>query len=284
MGHNHLVLGGGNLGHDLFRTLGVINRGDTARFDSCKKWRYPKQSAAELYADKYDVIWCTVGAGSIGEALDNPVRAIDLHVRLAEDLLENYPLAQIIFFSSDYVSHGDENPHYQDPRSFYAETKKWLEDIVWRDYSERAPGMNHATAIRVTSLYGNHRPERTLAGRLRENHPNPPMTVKAPINRITPTPTWWLAEALAKSYRELMHNPDGPIYNAAPEGNVSVVNFARIVLGLDYEYQLTELDEDRPEKCEIGCTLPGIKAPGWDDLWFDERNELQTLSRSVCPA
>lgn len=278
----HLILGAGNLGHDLLDTLRRGHQeawlfapdldGSTGMFQGF--FSYPN-SIDCLPTDEDDdsVIWCCVGAGSVDGAKEDFNRYIDLHVGLPSLLIQNAPpKTHLIFFSTDYVASemlsSDPDRATIAPKSLYAYSKLWMEQLIIASARPRT------VAIRVGTLYGNHRPERTFPGKLKATaHDLTPLEI--PINRVTPTPTWWLAEILAERWQDLFAQDRLPIHHLAPTGNVSTMSWARMFMPDKFKIKPAGTDPERPGVSYLGCTIPGYCAPTWDYFWNDERNYLK---------
>jgi dTDP-4-dehydrorhamnose reductase len=265
----HIVLGAGNLGKDLTEHLSALNYGP----DAAIPWCYPTDGIMPVLVNKPEVIWCCVGAGSVEGAKNNMPLYIDLHVRLAAELLQfTPPGVHLIFFSSDYaaneLSPSDPEQSTLAPKSLYACSKLWLEHLV------KTTDRSRAVVIRIGSLYGNHRPDKTFPGKLRKNCSNL-SSIDLPINRVTPTPTWWLAEILASNWRALFSRNRVPVHHLAPTGNVTTLGWARLFMDEKFSIKPSGFDAERPAMSLLGCSIPGIARPAWSTLWHDDRNDLR---------
>lgn len=194
----HLILGAGNLGMDLHRALtrekvkvDILSRSVSSvrglKLD-VEHGTTPTGKATatlgELAFMDYDVIWNTLG--NCGPS-DDPVRGVeqmDLHYKFPVLLRRACPKARLILFSTHYLNH---DPHGM--RSAYALSKLAMERAFEND--------KLAFVARVGSLYGKQKPMSCLPGKivaqLLSGHQE---IARAAENRVSPTPTAWLARYL----------------------------------------------------------------------------------------
>lgn len=264
----HTVIGGGNLGLDLFKELKTAGNA-VGLLTRTNGWDF--RCVDQLPPIAGDVIWVCVGQGSIAEADKDRHEAEEIYVKAPMALLERLanPEALVIFFSTDYAA-DEALPNRADrfnpaPKSLYAALRCTFERDLARLNRDRT------VVIRVGSLYGLHKPHRTLPGRLLANLGFAEGKIDLPLNMITPTPTRWLAATLVENFDSL-HTRRGVVFHhLAPAGAVSVRDLGRFVLaGLrepkDYDKR-ERYDESRPRISNLGCSLKGVHVPHWYDLW-----------------
>jgi dTDP-4-dehydrorhamnose reductase len=231
MKKTHLIIGRGNLGWDLQDTITqytddrILLLSRSLGTDAANG----AQLLEDLRGEHFDTVWYCVGYGSVQEAKDQPLRSRVIHVStpllLARALPEHI---RLVFFSSDYAA-DEVNPSRVDlqaapPRSKYAQIKIDLETEIAR--LDRP----NTAVIRVGSLYGAHKPAGTFPGKILKNCLGSRHVLRLPSNYVTPTPTPWLARVLIANERRLF-SPDGARrHHCAPEGNVSIIDWAKIIL------------------------------------------------------
>lgn len=254
---DHIVLGSGNLGKHLSEQFNcpVVSKSSGHDFMGDLN-----REVQRLKGYKFEYLWCTVGAGSVGEAKKNFHPFVQLHLSLPVALNEAFPDAKIITFSSDYVAcpFQPEDPNLSAPMSLYAYSKSWMEDYI------RMANNDNIRAIRVGSLYGNHKPQTTFPGRLRARYPSP-QEVSLPPNQVTPTPTKWLASVLSENYSKLFEG-NLRIHHLAPEDPIQILKWGQWVLGKKYSYKTSPPDFERPQVSNLQNTL-GLVAPSCEELW-----------------
>ncbi|NBW99586.1 hypothetical protein EBR03_08450, partial [bacterium] len=262
----HVILGAGNLGKDLEHELSANGNGaillsrseglnfkDLITFDAVKDLNP-------------DVVWVAVGGGSVDESrIDSETYENAKYLNQTLPITLNYDLpstTRIIFFSTDYcadeTSPSNPESYTSNPRSEYAKQKLEMENkILGTNIPNRA-------IIRVGSLYGFHKPWKTFPGKVLANKKRP---ISLPQNLVTPTPTRWLAFTLANSLDVLFSEEGTRIHHCAPEGNVSVANLGRHILGQN-EVTLREekFDKERPEVSQLGCSF--VEVDHWYVLYF----------------
>lgn len=240
----HLVIGGGGLGLALHEALG-----DEAAL-------LTRSTGFDVHLSNVphaDVIWYTVGYGSIKEAKDDEKEARKVFVETPLNLL-NKSDAKLICFSSDYAANEDDpsNPRQSafPPRSVYASLRIEAEEKL----------KDRASVIRIGSLYGSCT-KPSFVTRALERRPN-----RLPSNLVTPTPVDWLARSLIEAQKS--GALAGGVFHAAPEGNVSVKDWG-MLLGLDLEDDMW-FDEERPRVSSLGNTI-GVSKRHWKELWDEQK-------------
>lgn len=258
----HLIVGRGNLGLDL--ELQLRNAGKHAVAVSVGRALAAKAAAEEILAYDADVIWYCIGGYTAGDQGDEMLdRMLTLPVTLARDKGNHRGL---VVFSSDYAA----DERYPElaclraptSRSPYAGAKAEMERVLLNG------NIPNTLIFRVTTLYGEWHPERTLPGKIIRNHWASTKLARLPWNRVTPTPTAWVAALLAKHAWRLME-PDGCyIHHAAPALNVPVASLAKYVLPerkLGWS-QIEFYDNARPHVSKLGCDFLD-SVPDWLTLW-----------------
>lgn len=282
----HAILGAGNLGQDLARELTRRGHATAAVFSRSCGFDATNRNDLEIILEgRYDAVWYCIGYGSVAEAKESPAEADYFHRELPALLAaRKHARTRLVLFSSDYAA--DEvapaRLHYNPaPRSRYAELKVAMErEVLGLD----AP---RVSIIRVGSLFGEHKPEGTLPGKILRNFASPSgPVVRLPSNLITPTPTLWLAGVLAQS-PDLICDPVGTrLHHCAPSGNVSVADFATFVLeGLRHPSSFDRsvwYDDERPHVSALGCTFLDHNWH-WHDVWktYWRREAFTPRSRST---
>lgn len=260
----HIVFGQGNLGIDLVERLK-----EQSESVIVYKNKYPHEFTPELWEVLYDLtkngatVWNTVGAGSINEAKQDFKKTLDAHVGLVVELIEKLPdNATLINFSSNYVA--DEewsvgNPNHRKARceSLYALSKKMMEEVVITHSKE------NVYALRVANLYGNHKPEKTFPFKIWENRDK---IQTLPPNYMCPTPTDWLARHCINTVLPNL-NSEQKVYNLAPQGQITVKDFAEMIAGKRYKWGHKDLE--RPFYSNIGNCFD--IEDSWLTLWKESK-------------
>jgi dTDP-4-dehydrorhamnose reductase len=263
----HLVIGAGNLGIDLFNQLkkNGLNVSTCSRSTGWNIQHLRQRDDFLQYAKTFDVVWYCVGFGSIKEAMEDAYGAHQIHLEIPAQLIAVCPY--VVFFSSDYVA--DErfpksnDVHASKMRSHYAHLKWRMECAV--NQSE------NATAIRVGSLYGSHKPMSTFPGKLLKNMQEKTL-VKLPLNLVTPTSTSWLSEILVQNFDRLYRNPEGQhIHHAAPHGFVTVREWGSMILGQPMNNDDTFFDYERPLLSCLDTSFASHQTH-WLQRWSEEWN------------
>ena len=266
----HAILGKGNLGSDISFFLN-----DPSNPKKKQKYEFFTRSNGfdwpapldRLMTYAPDVVWVSLGHGSVAEAKEDFVGAINCHVQLPNFLMELMPsTTKLIFFSTDYVACEDDpsNPkaQTQDPLSKYALSKLWMENLV------KFKNRPNTCVVRVGSLYGGYKPGRTLPGKLRKAFKKP-QTIRLPLNYITPTPTMYVASCLIKNLEKIFDDSNATFHHLAPKGNCQVREWGELILGEGYEVLSKKIDRERPSVSELGNTIE--PPPHWLHLWESSR-------------
>jgi dTDP-4-dehydrorhamnose reductase len=262
----HLVIGAGNLGIDIHNRLRdsgypvvMCSRSNCHDILDLRE----REEFLE-YAKGFDVVWYCVGFGSIKEAVDDAFTAHQIHLEIPSQLIK--VCKHVVFFSSDYVA--DErfpksiDAHASKLRSHYAHLKWRMECAV--NQSE------NATAIRVGSLYGSHKPMSTFPGRLLKNMQQK-NAVMLPLNLVTPTSTAWLSEILVQNFDRLCEGHER-IHHAAPHGFVTVRQWGSLICGLPMpEDENSFFDYERPLLSCLGTSFASHQTH-WLERWSEEWN------------
>lgn len=276
----HLVLGTGNLGLDLayaLRTsamkpvvLGRSNSSLHAYFDfngvdgeTAARDGKLGLTIRDLQDLKPDVIWCTIGAGGPG----SQTLTKQLHAHLTLPALLAGWAPKLVLFSTAYLNN-DIGGWYSD----YALTKHMMELTMQKRENVRC--------FRVGSLYGNHYPLKCLPGKIlsasREGRLN-----RAAFNKITPTPTQWLAESLVqgKVWERFREVP--PHFNWAPSGSCSVKTWMEMILWDLEGKQMPEVtsayDSNYPEDSAANI----IVGQSWLSLWEENCGRFYKAFKSA---
>lgn len=281
----HLILGAGNLGLDLKQSLELNTISEVHLISKSNGYEIGNAKVLEEVLNRIDpdVVWYCVGGGSVEEAKQgHPLSENSWRFNLNVPTLLNElvkPNVKLIVFSSDYVA-DEKQPKSTfvrgKIRSVYARLKSLMEQKII--YSGR-PG---TSIIRVGSLYGRHKPEKTFPGKVLNRFAEGSDVLKFPVNMVVPTPTEWLANTLVARMEELFYNSKHcpAIEHCAPSGGVSVKDWAKFVLrgyrGDDAFSKATDFyDEERPLFSGLGCSFVEGLTPHWYDLfqiYFDPRN------------
>jgi dTDP-4-dehydrorhamnose reductase len=262
MTEKHIVLGSGNLGHALKAVLG-----ERAITQPSGSWRFPADKRglrAVLDFAKPSTVWCAVGGGSIDWADKNREEAKAALLDLPLFLMDVLPLdTRLVLFSTDYVAHeafpSKPTRFNQQPGSFYAELKLFMELTV-SDFAQP-----NVRVVRVSNLYGPYKPERNLASKIRANVRQLPATVlegdtdtipsvSCFENEICPTPVDLLAHYLREN-EELLFSSEESIHHCAPNGSMSIVDFAVKVLEPGTRVYSIGQDPKRPRYSRLGCSF-----------------------------
>lgn len=251
----HIVIGKGNLGVDLCLSLAQAGL-PYMLFSPSTGFSWPK-SQAQMASVKPTHIWMTAGFGSVEACGSDFDGAFNTHVRLPWLIAHHFPQCKIVCFSSDYaaseVDPQNPNARCRHPRSYYALTKLWMEDVF-------RFGRPNAAVIRVGSLYGNHFLSRTFPGKVHEFKPN-----SLPTNIVVPTPTWWLGKLLVASLPTLFRPNVATFHHAAPKGpGIRISDWGRLITPGN-QIEDRGLDPKRPVETNMGCTLAHTDT--WQALW-----------------
>lgn len=258
----HAIIGRGNLGLDLQKVL--EQRGETVHVLTRSEGFHWPHSLEDLKKLEPDYIWITAGGGSVESAQRDFGGTVATHTSMPLEIMRSFhDNVKIILFSSDYCANeefpNDSFKRTTKPRSLYAMSKIWMEEGF--EFLNRP----NTCIIRVGSLYGKWYYQRSFPGKLVQRYPEPEKIV-LPTNIVVPTLTAWVAEVVVKHVDFLMMSPTKKIYHCAPKGNISVLNFGRMILGAGYQFESRGIDPSRPEKSGLGCNF-FEDAPNWEELW-----------------
>ncbi len=261
----HFIIGKGNLGLDLQSALDKSGH-DARVLTSSDGFECPR-GLQEIEDMKPDCVWVTAGKGSVSEAespheIDAVLNThLALPISLAKRLQKETRLA---VFSTDYVA--DESKPDQPsarttrPKSVYAAMKIGMEMAL------ESLARPRTTIFRVGSLYGGHFVERTFPGKVAKRHAKPgPVTM--PMNWVTPTPTWWVADTLACNYDSVFSNAM-QTHHIAPQGGCTILQWGRAILGDDYVFKSSGFDNQRPAYSNLGLSFNSLMGhPHFHELW-----------------
>ena len=259
----HAILGNGNLGNSLAIKL-LKNEHTVKVFSTSNGLKYPN-SLVPLYDFIPDHVWVTIGAGSVEQAIANYLPFIDLHIRLPIELAQTLNSHITLHtFSTDYVI---DNP----VKSLYALSKLTMEQTLTLINRPKT------YIYRVGSLYGTYKPHKSFPYKLKKAWIEKAGDIKLPLNKVTPTPTDWLADILIENLEkhEATNNPLHRIYNVAPLGCCSIKEWGELILNKKVEPK--DFDTSRPENSNIGCNLPIHTDLSWLDLWKERENYGQPI-------
>ena len=243
----HVVIGGGNLGIDIMR-YGMSHTTDSFKlFTASNGFRYPC-SIDPILDEIPDHVWVTIGAGSVEGAVKNFNPYADLHIRLVMELAQASTSYTLHVFSSDYTS--------EPLKSLYAYSKYSMEKLL--QILDR-PKTN---IYRVGSLYGQHKAAQTFPHKLLKNYPKP-CDVVVPENEVVPTPTDWIAKEVLSNVR----TKKTQYYNVLPSGITNIVEWAKLILGPEYNVYSSGMDDSRPSTVPFSYDLTDKKPEDWKVLW-----------------
>jgi dTDP-4-dehydrorhamnose reductase len=245
----HLILGNGNLGHDICEKLKENPENEIILLSRSTNWIFPEDLwfLKQLCNCAPNYVWHCLGSGSIDEAKKNPEMTRAINVKLPELLMTLFFDSRIILFSSDYA-----DSRFGPIKSFYAKTKYEMEQLSWSSSHNNG----NIRVIRVSSLYGVHNPDNCFPGRLK-SHCKDKEFVSLPGNITTPTPTDWLADIILKNIDGIFSTKE-VIHYCAPCNPISIMDWGRLVLG-EKKYSYLPFDEERPLFSNLGCSFAEIK-------------------------
>ncbi len=257
-----IVIGKGNLGKDLEKALiasgqevTVVSLSDGFDYRTFQWYGHPPRC-----------IWVAAGIGSIKECEANPTKALETHAIMPLELYKRFPETFFVFFSTDYCA--TEAGMWPTFRSFYEITKHALErGFDAMNYANHNVLGTHGCVVRVGSLYGRHFPDKCLPYKLLSSVIEKGYA-SCVTNKITPTPTDWLAETLVKNFHRL---PEEGFHNVAPQGNVSVIDFAKTFIDEDLIKETPITDQRRPYESKLVCKFERI--PTWLELWTARKDD-----------
>lgn len=269
----HVILGSGNLGKDLLIELNARGgKDDSVRLLSKSKgFDALNAKNLETFRDaKPDVLWYCIGGGSVDDAIKNPFQSLNLNYTcpvLISQLVQK--TTKIVLFSSDYAA-DQRFPNRPDllgpPLSEYANQKQALETKI------KSMDRDNTSIVRIGSLYGHHKPERTFPGKVIRNYSGTDEKIRLPSNIVVPTPSRWLAAMLVSNLKNLFE-PKGPIvHHCSPTGGVSVRDWGKFALANIRDGRAFDLneplwyDEQRPYVSGLGCSFSDQNYH-WYELW-----------------
>lgn len=267
----HVIVGAGNLGLDIRAEIERQGAGFGAIFSRSNGLDVRDGEAVARLVEhaEFNTLWYCVGAGGVGGARDSPELAEELLVTAPIKILRSAPKhARLVFFTSDHCA-AEEFPDTPPmattrPRSEYARLQLRLEKAVI------SSGRPNVTVVRMSALYGYHKPLATLPGKILSRFGFRDVAIRLPLNLVTPTPTLWAAARMIQC-QEKLFDARGPVFHhVAPAGNVSVRDWATFILkGLRPAtafLRSKEFDETAPQFSELGCSLTR-PTPHWYDVW-----------------
>lgn len=286
----HAIIGAGNLGLDLRAEIIRQTDGGVEVLTRSRDFDVEEVGALEdVAAADFDYIWYCVGYGSVQEAMIYPNKAHYIHVTAPEILAtKKSPETKLMVFSSDYAA--DEDSPYathwsRSPRSVYAKMKIDMEKLVMR------LAKPNVTVMRVGSLYGYHKPQTTFPGKVLERFAFSEIPLRFPSNYVTPTSSLWAAATIIGNLGRVFDGSGPMLHHCAPDGNVPVVDWARLVLkglrdGREFDEEMF-LDLARPTMSRLGCTF-AKHGWHWTDVWnayfrrrwFTSKSHLDRLPAS----
>ena len=259
----HLIIGAGNLGLDIAKE--VKSKGEQAIIVSGSgdlradlRFDFPEVDA--------DVVWCTVGAGSIEGAKADYSSYCDLHIKLPMRLAQSrfYINSLLYFFSTDYLRRTNGFANH----SLYELSKLHMEQTLIK--------LNRPNTVitRVGHLYGPHKPMRTFPGKVLLSAVER-QTVQVVENPALPTPTGYIAKVLLnkKSWDEKRTT----LHSISPKASVSFVDWARKFMPSKTTLVNMGLDATRPITLPASHTLAMVNLwPDWETLWNEYSPELMS--------
>lgn len=263
----HVIIGKGNLGCDLQIALDKMGH-DARLLTASEGFEWPESNPMFHNGEfkSTECVWVTAGKGSVESAMDphDMEDVIGTHFVLPVGLATSMPKSmRLAVFSTDYVADEADSKstakQTSRPKSIYACMKIAMEQAI---YAHKRP---LTTIFRVGSLYGGHYPERTFPGKLQKNHPNFG-EVTLPMNWVTPTPTWWVAETIVHNLHGLFHTRGPLTHHVAPVGGCTLSQWGRLVLGDGYTFKSNGFNDMRPAFSNLGLSF-GSDPRTWQELW-----------------
>lgn len=273
-GYEHLILGDGNLGKDLAGELAAVTDSvATIPFRIIDTWRSDSMPTPH----RTRTIWYCVG-GRHAEAKRDPRRSARLNIEIPRMLMDRADRnTRLVFFSTADCAH-PEYPSRPDhfipkPKSEFAEQKLALEGTV------KASGRPFTAVVRLSSIYGTHKPLATFPGRLLQADWGG-YALSLPANEVTPTPSAWAAIQLIMATETNLWRDDKPtIHHLSPIGSIEAHEWAKLVFGplrgnlaragADHGGGFVDrrhYDETRPRRHALGCSLQ-VTSHHWSTLW-----------------
>lgn len=257
----HIVLGAGNLGLDLEQQARAEGH-SVQVFSASNGWRYPDKLPRARLAEA-DVVWCTVGAGSVEAAAKDFREFADLHIRLPMELAQFLPRStRLVCFSTEYLECD------QARRSLYAQSKLAMEHLLL------GSGRENLRIYRVGSLYGSHKISATFPGKLAAKIAKGETLISLPKNACHPTPTAWLAALLMQ---HIERPPFAKVIRAYSGGAATMLEWAELAFGPPAGFFQREPDPDRPLSLPAGTALGRVEVPSWRELWVMHGRKLRLI-------
>lgn len=256
----HAIMGSGNLGCALMKQFSTGKYGVHIGFKRAEiaKIRESIGDAADIW------IWNTEGFGSVAECAKDPQGAWECHVNRVAELINHFPLANIVCFSTNYVVRSDlytSSMPKENCESYYTYTKVMMEHAI------RLASKSNVFAVRVANLYSQYNAQHSFAGRILANKDR---ITALPQNELIPTDTDWLASKLVENFQSF--HLGGKIHAIAPKGRVSTHKLGSTILDKHLE---TSLDNQRPMEARMYNTIEVQES--WVDVWnlaVEYRNQL----------
>lgn len=268
----HLILGAGNLGLDLEKEITKKEKALVLSKSTGINFTNYLDLLNKIKELNPEVLWVSVGGGSVPDCKighPNHPHSVYLNTILPVSLNRDLPeKIKIVFFSTDYVANEIEvdNPKRicKKPLSEYAKQKMDMENQIM---VENKP---NRAIVRVASLYGIHKPQKTFPGKMLLNFALKNDKINLPINRVCPTATRWLAFCLFQNLKNLFSRETNR-HHCAAQGHVSVKDWGKIILkGYRCDADFVQsypsfVDDERPPLSDLGCSF--ATSPHWADLW-----------------
>lgn len=258
----HLIIGNGKLGKQLH--LDLARAGEEVYILTRSNgffWPNPA-GILPVLGIKPDVVWCTVGAGSVDQCEKDYTNALNLHVGLPVALMRGLPHdCGLVLCSTDYVASEPLNQIPNEivncPRSLYAMSKFTMEQhfgLISR---------KNTVCVRFGNLYTIKAPEQSFPGKVIMAAKK---TKIASVfeNEVTPTPVEWLSMVMIKNIISMFAFTPKKVH-IAPAGCVRLDEWAKLFLPESVRVIGKGFDMSRPLKSEIGCSV--FPVANWKDLW-----------------
>jgi dTDP-4-dehydrorhamnose reductase len=272
----HIIIGNGKLGQSLARQLKSV--GESVHILSQSNgYFWPNPVGIKPILDKSpDVVWCTVGAGSVVECAQNYNKALDIHVGLPVALMTQLPdTCGLVLCSTNYVASPDDNTNpnaiEMKPPSLYA-MSKWTMEQHFCLLSRR-----NTVCVRFGDLYSITHPHQSFPGKaIMESKRSKIASISE--NLCTPTPVEWLAKYMIEHLIEMMTFTPKRVH-IAPQGSVSFLEWSKLFLTTKTTIIGRGIDPMRPANSMIGCSLGST--PNWRDLWNVYGSQFKILAEKV---
>lgn len=225
----HVILGDGNLGRAIASQLST-EENEVIILSKSMGWEYPQSGFAEIKKAQPDMIWNTIGAGSIAEGEKFFDYHLMLHVGLPSNLAIEFPEVKQVHFSSNYAE--EMNGRYGLSKFMMELALSHTKQKNWR-------------VIRVESIVGYHKPEKTVIGKILKAYRQ--LDVKLSTNPMRISSAKIIAEHVCSYYvndfdgQDKVHAIGGYPYTA-----VDVFMEIEKQLGLNVNARIVGLDKSRP--------------------------------------